>query len=79
MSSLDRAADLRAQADALESMASLESDLEAAKQAYRDNPTPEPRAAKQAAALALREARTRVRSDTVTVGGDAYVTSEEGS
>lgn len=77
MSSLDRAADLRAQADALDNLASLESDLETAKQAYRDNPTPEARAAKQAAAIALREARARVRPDTVTVGGDAFVTSEE--
>lgn len=77
MSSLDRAAELRAQADALENMASLESDLETAKQAYRDNPTPETRAAKQAAAIALREARARVRPDAVTVGGDAVVTNEE--
>ncbi|MBN6054535.1 hypothetical protein JYK22_21515, partial [Nonomuraea sp. RK-328] len=76
VSSSDRAAELRAQADALDTLASLEADLIAAKQAYADEPTPENREAKQAAAVALREARSLTRTNGVSVGGDAYVDEE---
>jgi hypothetical protein len=76
MSSADRAAELRSQADALEALAGLEADLMAAKQAYTSNPTVETRAAKQAAAVALREARALTRPENTTVGGDAYVSEE---
>lgn len=75
-SSAERAAELRAQADALDAMAGLEEDLSAAKAAYYDDPTEENKAAKVAAALALREARSLTRSDGVSVGGDAYVVEE---
>jgi hypothetical protein len=77
VSSLDLVEDLEARAAALRAEAHLETELEAAKQAYRDNPTRESRAAKQAAAVALHAARADRRGDTVTVGGDAFVSSEE--
>lgn len=76
MSSADRAADLRAQADALEALAGLEADLLDAKQAYADDPTEENKAAKTEAALKLRAARAATRPEGVTVGGDAYVTND---
>lgn len=76
MSSAERAAELRAQADALEALAGLEADLLAAKTAYTESPSGEARAAKQAAALALREARALTRPESTTVGGDAYVAEE---
>lgn len=76
MSSLDRAVELRAQADALETLASLEADVLAAKRAYNDDPSPENRAAKQAAMEALREARALTRTEGVSVGGDAYIAEE---
>lgn len=76
MSSADRAADLRAQADALDALAGLESDLSAAKQAYADHPNEDTRAAKRTAAVALRAARQTYRPEGVTVGGDAYVDEE---
>ncbi len=77
MSTADRAAQLRAQADALESQAGLEQKLEAAKRAYADNPNEETRAAKQEAAQALRDARQAERSEGTTVGGDAYIDEQE--
>ncbi|ETK36145.1 hypothetical protein [Microbispora sp. ATCC PTA-5024] len=76
MSTADRAAELRAQADALDSIAGLEADLAKAKAAYAANPTEKTRAEKQRVALALREARATIRSEGHTVGGDAYVDEE---
>lgn len=73
-SSADRAAELRAQADALDTLAGLEADLLAAK-ASGD------REAVRAASEALREARSLTRTDGTSVGGDAFVmtgTSVEG-
>lgn len=76
MSSAERAAELRAQADALDALAGLESDLSAAKQAYADDPNEDTRKAKRAAAVALRAARQTYRPEGVTVGGDAYIETE---
>lgn len=76
MSTADRVAELRAQADALEALSGLEADLTEAKAAYQDNPCEETYAAKQEAAQALRAARQTVRSENTTVGGDAYVDEE---
>ncbi|MCC5574496.1 hypothetical protein IMZ11_02425 [Microtetraspora sp. AC03309] len=73
---MDRAAALRAQADAVETLDRLERDLADAKAAHEDNPTPETYAAKQKVAHALRAAREAARSEGVTVGGDAYVDEE---
>lgn len=74
--SADRAAALRAEADALDALAVLETDLLAAKAAHAKDPTEETKAAKTAASLALREARSLTRSEGVSVGGDAYVDEE---
>lgn len=74
--SADRAADLRTEADALDSLADLEADLLAAKDAYNSAPTEENRAARQAAAEALRRARAETRTEGVTVGGDAFIEQE---
>ncbi|WP_433364085.1 hypothetical protein [Streptosporangium sp. CA-115845] len=74
MSSADRAAALRAQADALDELGRLETELLAAKAAYDDDPSDENKAAKTDAAHALREARSDTRSEGVQVGGDAYLT-----
>ena len=71
--SAERAAELRAQADAIEALAEREEDLLAAKRAYDENPTDENWAAKKAAALALRESRALARPEGMAVGGDAYV------
>lgn len=68
MSSADRAAELRAEADALDTLAQLEADLLDAKQSGD-------RAAIRAASEALREARSLTRSEGTTVGGDAFVVS----
>ncbi|WP_157251118.1 hypothetical protein [Nonomuraea typhae] len=76
MSSAERAAGLRAQADALERLAELEADLATAKSAHAADPTPESKAAKQETALALRQARALVREDGVAVGGDAFISTE---
>ncbi|TDD54572.1 hypothetical protein E1286_05110 [Nonomuraea terrae] len=76
MSSAERAADLRAQADALDALASLEAELTAAKAAYTANPNPETLAAKRAAMDNIREARSLTRTEGVSVGGDAYVDKE---
>jgi hypothetical protein len=71
-SSAERAAQLRAEADALEALAGLESDLLAAKENGDQDEIRE-------AAQALRDARSLTRSEGTTVGGDAYVqTGEEG-
>lgn len=79
MSSADRAAELRAQAEALDAMAGLEEDLLAAKQAYAEDSSPERRQAKQAAAEALRAARQEAReNEATTVGGDAFVSNGSG-
>ena len=77
MSSADRAAELRAQADALDDLARLETDLLAAKAAYDDDPSEQTKAAKTDAAQALREARSEARSEGVQVGGDAYLTPDD--
>lgn len=76
MSAADRAAELRAHADALDSAAELEKSLLAAKDAYAADPSPENRAAKQAAAQALRELRALWREGRAgLVGGDAFVST----
>jgi hypothetical protein len=72
-SSADRAAQLRAEADALEALAGLEDDLKAAKAAYDQNPSVENAAAKQDIAERLRAARAATRPEGVSVGGDAFV------
>lgn len=76
MSAADRAAELRAKADALDALARFETDLLAAKAAHAEDPTEETKAAKTAASLALLEARSLTRSEGVSVGGDAYVDEE---
>lgn len=76
MSSAERAAQLRAQADALDALAGLETDLADAKQAYADDPNEDTKAAKVSAAVALRAARQTYRPEGVTVGGDAYIETE---
>lgn len=76
MSAADRAAELRAQADALEAAAELEQNLLAAKDVYAADPSPENRAAKQAAAIALRELRASWREGrTGLVGGNAFLSN----
>lgn len=76
MTASERAAELRAQADALDALAELEADLLSAKDAFADDPNPETKAAKHAAAVALREARALSRADrTEMVGGDAFVSN----
>ncbi len=79
MSSLDRAAQLRAEADDIEAeaFATLKADLLAAKAAYADDPSEENKAAKNDAALKLRAARAASRPETPAVGGDAYVIPDE--
>lgn len=76
MSTADRAAELRAQADALEALAGLEADLATTKAAYEATPTEETKAAREAAMQALRDARALTRTDGVSVGGDAFITEE---
>lgn len=68
-----RAAELRAQADALDALGGLEVDLIDAKQSGDQDRIRE-------AAEALREARSAARDETTSVGGDAYVenTGQEG-
>lgn len=68
-SSAERAAALRAEADALEALAGLETDLLTAKAA--EDPD-----AVRAAAVALREARSVTRTEGVSVGGDAFPVEE---
>lgn len=68
MSSADRAAELRAQADALDDLARMETDLLAAKES--GDP-----AATQEAAEALRAARAQTRDEGFGVGGDAYIST----
>ncbi|MGI5274746.1 hypothetical protein ACQEUU_37315 [Nonomuraea sp. CA-218870] len=74
--SLELAEELEARAAALRDEERLKDDLKAAKQAYADNPTDETKTAKQAAMEALRDCRSRARTEGVTVGGDAYVDKE---
>ena len=75
--SSERAAELRRQADALDNIAHLEDELAAAKAAYIANPDSEDaKEAKNAAAEALRAARSETRTEGVSVGGDAYVMKE---
>lgn len=78
MSSADRAARLRAEADALEALAGLEDELKAAKAAYLENPNDETRAAKEEVAERLRAARAATRPEGVRVGGDAVVSGNGG-
>lgn len=76
MSASQQAAELRAQADALEAVAELEENLLAAKAAYTADPNRETRAAKQDAALLLRAGRAFEREGRGdAVGGDAFVTN----
>ncbi len=77
MSASDRVQALRDQLAAAETEEALAADLLAAKQAHGDNPNPETRQAKQDAALALRAHRAETRSDGVSVGGDAFVSTPE--
>ncbi|MGS2645860.1 hypothetical protein [Streptosporangium sp. G12] len=77
MSSLDRADELQAQADALRELATLEDAYTEAMQAYLDDRTDEKWEAKQAAAEALRAARAESRSEGVSVGGDAFLTNPD--
>ncbi|OPG13641.1 hypothetical protein [Microbispora sp. GKU 823] len=77
MSTADRVAELRAQADALEALAGLEADLAEAKAAYDANPNEETKAARDQAMQALRDARALTRTDGVSVGGDAYQVEED--
>jgi hypothetical protein len=67
------AAELRAQADALDALGGLEGDLIDAKQSGDSGRIRE-------AADALREARSLIRDESTSVGGDAYVehTGQEG-
>lgn len=67
-SSAERAAQLRAEADALEALAGLESNLLAAKESGDRDEISE-------AAQALRDARSLTRTEGVTVGGDAFVSN----
>jgi len=75
-STAERAAQLRAQADALEALAALEQDLLAAKAAHAANPSKQTAAAVREAAEALRTARATARPEGLSVGGDAYTTKE---
>jgi len=68
-SSAERAAELRAQADALDTLGQLEADLLAAKESGDKGATRE-------AAEALREARSLTRTEGVSVGGDAFIETE---
>jgi len=65
MSGSDRAAELRALADRYDEMDALETAAAEAKQAYRDNPTEETKAAHHAASAALNGARSEIRSAPV--------------
>lgn len=77
MSAAERAAELRAQAGALDAIAGLEQLLLDAKEAHAADPTAQTRAAKQEAAQALREVRALTReSRSGMVGGDAFVSNE---
>jgi hypothetical protein len=68
-SSADRAAELRAQADALDTLAGLEADLLAAKDSGDKD-------AIRGAAEALHAARSLTRTEGVSVGGDAFVSND---
>lgn len=68
-SSSERAAELRRQADALDSMAELEQSLLAAKESGD-------KAAIREASEVLRGARSQTRTEGTTVGGDAYVMTD---
>jgi hypothetical protein len=83
VNSADLAADLRARADALEQIATLEKKAADAKQRYRENPD-DTRAHKahRAASQKLAEARTALRREAedggyAPVGGDAVASSNE--
>lgn len=75
-SSAERAAALRAEAEALDALAVLELDLLAAKSAHAEDASGETKTAKQAASEALRAARSLTRADGVSVGGDAFIETE---
>lgn len=78
MSSSERAAGLRAQADALDALADLEDMLLTAKAAYAADPSPENLAVKAEAAIRLREAREISRQGrSGLVGGDAFISGGE--
>ncbi|GAA2861600.1 hypothetical protein [Nonomuraea rubra] len=68
--SADRAADLRAQADALDALADLETRLLDAKQSG------DPDAIREAAE-GLRAARAEARPEGMAVGGDAFVSNAD--
>ena len=65
MSTHDRIAELKALQADLEVIADAESAAADAKAAYRDDPTPDNRAAHRAASQALNEAREKVRTADV--------------
>ena len=70
MSSADRAAELRAQADALDAVVGLEHRLLDAKAS--GDP-----AAIDDAAKELRNARQQIRTEGVSIGGDAFISNPE--
>lgn len=70
MNASGRAAQLRAEADALESLADLEAEAVAAKAAYREDPSEKSRAAHRAASAALNDARSTTRPDVVVVSAE---------
>lgn len=73
MNAAERAAELRTQADNLETLAGLEQTAEAATEKYRKSPTAKNKTAYRQAAEALRAARadTRPADTTVTTGEEA--------
>lgn len=75
MNASQRAAQLRAQADSLDSIGELEQAAAEAKTAYRQNPTAQNREAHRAAAAALNGARALTRDDDMVISTGA---DEEG-
>lgn len=73
MSASERAAQLRAQAEALEAVGGLEDAYEEALDAYREDPTEENKAAYLAAKEAFVAARTESRGDRAGLS----ITAEE--
>lgn len=67
--SADRAIALRAEADALDALGLLETELLAAKNSGDLE-------AVRATSEALRQARSLTRTDGVSIGGDAYIETE---
>lgn len=80
MGAAEEAARLRKQADALDVEAELESELSKAKEAYRKNPdSAKAKERHRAASQAIAEHRAARRPDTLSIGGDAFVSTSEGN